>query len=177
MKEGYSTVLKCDKVSRSRRMMMVTPLQWPREVCSLEKQQVKKYTPDTSCQKVPKEMCAPRGCGIVEVGRPWSSGAPAPVPGTRAVQGQAADRRGGQPRGGVRHGAHQDLQVASLHLHLVTLFRHVTKLVPRLVPKQECVDVPKEICARSKINPRKVNKPAIQKWCYQPGDGQNSLEV
>ena len=76
VKEGYSTVLKCDKVSRSRRMMMVTPLQWPREVCSLEKQQVKKYTPDTSCQKVPKEMCAPKGCGIVEVGQPWSSGAP-----------------------------------------------------------------------------------------------------
>ena len=58
------------------------------------------------------------------------------------------------------------MQVASLHLHLVTLFRHITKLVPRLVPKQECVEVPKEICARSKINPRKVNKPAIQKWCY-----------
>merc|ERR1719295_2305726 len=35
VKEGYTTSLKCDK--------------WPREVCTLEKQQVKKYTPDTSC--------------------------------------------------------------------------------------------------------------------------------
>ena len=56
--------------------------------------------------------------------------------------------------------------MASLYLNLVTVFRHITKLVPRLVPKQECINVPKEICARSKINPRKVNKPAIQKWCY-----------
>ena len=67
--------------------------------------------------------------------------------------------------------------MASFNLILVTVFRHVTKLVPRLVPKQECVNVPKEICARSKINPRKVNKPAIQKWCYEPEDGQTGLEV
>ena len=26
VKEGYSTVLKCDKVSRSRRRLMVTPV-------------------------------------------------------------------------------------------------------------------------------------------------------
>jgi len=44
--------------------------------------------------------------------------------------------------------------------------KHVTKLVPRLVATQDCVDVPKEICARSKINPRRIRKPAIQKWCY-----------
>ena len=55
-------------------------------------------------------------------------------------------------------------------------------MVPRLVATQDCVDVPKvksknyqsrggntftqEICARSKINPRRIRKPAIQKWCY-----------
>ena len=47
------------------------------------------------------------------------------------------------------------------------MFRKKTKLVPRLVASQECVDVPKEICARSKINPRRVQKPAIQRWCYE----------
>ena len=50
------------------------------------------------------------------------------------------------------------------------VFRKKTKLVPRLVASQECVDVPKEICARSKINPRRVRRPAIQRWCYE-GDG------
>ena len=34
----------------------------------MEKQQVKKYTPDTSCTKIPKELCAPKSCNIVEVG-------------------------------------------------------------------------------------------------------------
>ena len=47
------------------------------------------------------------------------------------------------------------------------MLRKKTKLVPRLVASPECVDVPKEICARSKINPRRVQKPAIQRWCYE----------
>ena len=46
--------------------------------------------------------------------------------------------------------------------------KHVTKLVPQLEPRQECVDVPKEICARSRVNPKRVKKPSIQKWCYTP---------
>ena len=37
----------------------------------MEKQQVKKYTPDTSCTKIPKELCAPKSCNIVEVGLFW----------------------------------------------------------------------------------------------------------
>ena len=32
-----------------------------------------------------------------------------------------------------------------------------------------------EICARSKVNPRKVKKPSIQKWCFVPGQN-SSLE-
>merc|ERR1719481_2259988 len=34
--------------------------------------------------------------------------------------------------------------------------KHVTKLVPKLTPTEECVDVPKEVCTRSRTNPRKV---------------------
>ena len=49
--------------------------------------------------------------------------------------------------------------------------KHVTKLVPKLEAAQDCVDVPKEICARSKVNPRRVKKPSIQKWCFTPKDG------
>ena len=51
--------------------------------------------------------------------------------------------------------------------------KHSTKLVPKLVERQECVDVPKEVCARSKINPKEVQKPAIQKWCFKPEDIEN----
>jgi hypothetical protein len=51
--EGFKTVNKCDT--------------WPVEKCSLEKKLVKKYTPQSSCQKVPKDMCSPRGCGVKEV--------------------------------------------------------------------------------------------------------------
>ncbi len=46
--------------------------------------------------------------------------------------------------------------------------RHVTKLVPHLKPAEECVDIPKEVCSRSRRNPRKVQKPVIKKWCYVP---------
>merc|ERR1711962_653064 len=46
--------------------------------------------------------------------------------------------------------------------------KHVTKLVPKLEPTEECVDVPKEVCTRSRTNPRKVKKPVVKKWCYIP---------
>ena len=51
--EGFETVNKCDT--------------WPVEKCTLEKKLVEKYTPQTSCQKIPRESCAPKGCGITEV--------------------------------------------------------------------------------------------------------------
>merc|ERR1711872_470085 len=46
--------------------------------------------------------------------------------------------------------------------------KHVTKLVPKLEPTEECVDVPKEVCTRSRTIPRKVKKPVVKKWCYVP---------
>lgn len=30
------------------------------------------------------------------------------------------------------------------------------------------MDVPKEICSKSKVNPRRVKKPVIKKWCFKP---------
>ena len=46
--------------------------------------------------------------------------------------------------------------------------KQVTKLVPKLVPSEECVDIPTEACSRSRTNPRKVQKPVVKKWCYVP---------
>ena len=45
---------------------------------------------------------------------------------------------------------------------------HVTKLVRKLTPVEDCVDVPKEVCQKTKGNPRTVLKPVTKKWCYTP---------
>ena len=37
-----------------------------------------------------------------------------------------------------------------------------------LKPAEECVDIPKEICVRAKVNPRKIKRPIVKKWCYTP---------
>merc|ERR1719458_2201485 len=60
-------------------------------------------------------------------------------------------------------------------LEPVKTCKHITRLVPKLVEVQECVDVPKEICNRSKQNPRKVKKPIIKNWCYTPAE-DNELQ-
>merc|ERR1739848_841645 len=49
---GYTTNTKCSK--------------WPREVCSVNKQNVKKFRPVTECRKEPRQLCAPPGCGFTE---------------------------------------------------------------------------------------------------------------
>ena len=48
--------------------------------------------------------------------------------------------------------------------------KFVTKLVPLLKPAENCIDIPKEVCSRSRKNPRKISKPVIKKWCYTPSD-------
>ena len=46
--------------------------------------------------------------------------------------------------------------------------RFVTKLVPRLSPKHECTIVPKETCLLKFSQPRQVPKPLLTKWCLDP---------
>ena len=45
---------------------------------------------------------------------------------------------------------------------------HVTRLIPQLKPSRECVQVPKEVCSTSRVNPRTVQVPYIQNWCFLP---------
>ena len=52
---GYTTNTKCTK--------------WPKEVCSVSKKPVKKFTPITGCTKEPVTLCAPAGCGLVPVSK------------------------------------------------------------------------------------------------------------
>merc|ERR1712168_1091748 len=114
---------------------------WPKEVCKVSKKSVKKYTPITGCTKEPRELCAPAGCGFKE-GREECF---------EKVQTVV-----------------QDAPKEQCSLEPQRTCKHVTKLVPKLEPTEECVDVPKEVCTRSRSNPRKVKKPVVKKWCYIP---------
>ena len=116
---------------------------WPREVCSVSKKQVKKYTPITGCTKEPRELCAPAGCG-------FKQGPEECYDKTQTVV--------------------QDAPKEQCTLEPQRTCKHVTKLVPKLEPTEECVDVPKEVCTRSRTNPRKVKKPVVKKWCYIPSE-------
>ena len=59
-------------------------------------------------------------------------------------------------------------QVFSTPLSIGIVFVSTLKQVPKLVPKEECSDVPKEICSRTRVNPQKRKRPVIKKWCYVP---------
>ena len=48
--------------------------------------------------------------------------------------------------------------------------KYVTRLAPHLEEVELCFDVPKEVCTRSRTNPRKVKKPVVKKWCYIPSE-------
>jgi len=114
---------------------------WPKEVCNVSKKSVKKYTPITGCTKEPRELCAPAGCGFKEGREECYDKVQTVV---------------------------QDAPKEQCTLEPQRTCKHVTKLVPKLEPTEECVDVPKEVCTRSRTNPRKVKKPVVKKWCYVP---------
>merc|ERR1712168_1325765 len=114
---------------------------WPKQACKSEKKNVKKYSPETECTKVPKELCGPSGCELV----------PGPeecFPKKETVVSEVPEE--------------------TCNLEPQKSCKRVTKLVPLLKPAEECVDIPKEVCARSRTNPRKVQKPVVKKWCYVP---------
>ena len=55
--------------------------------------------------------------------------------------------------------------------------KQVTKLIPQLKPTQECVQVPKEVCAMSRVKPVIKNVPYIQKWCFKSDPEQTMLSA
>ena len=119
---------------------------------------MRKYTPITGCTKEPRELCAPAGCGFKKVSDciVWKTNFTVlihqgPLECYDKVQTVV-----------------QDAPKEQCTLEPQRTCQHVTKLVPKLEPIEECVDVPKEVCIRSKTNPRKVKKPVVKKWCYVP---------
>jgi len=114
---------------------------WPREVCSISRERKTKYNPVTKCEKVPQQLCGPSGCGFTQGPEECYDKVKTVV---------------------------TDLPEEDCDLQPRRQCSHVTKLVPKLTPVEECVDVPKEICQKTKGNPRKVLKPVTKKWCYVP---------
>ena len=125
--------------------------------------QVTKFTTMTGCNKEPTELCAPAGCGFREV---------------RCLHIILKLKTFVLKL--LHQGAEECHDVVKTHiqekpeeectLEPVKTCKHITRLVPKLVEVQECVDVPKEICNRSKQNPRRVKKPIIKNWCYTPSE-------
>ena len=122
---GYTTAKECKS--------------WPRQVCSLKKQSVRKVSPDTNCKKIAVVMCGPKGCG-------FSQGAEECRKKIKTVIFDKPE------------------EVCKLDPRETCKF--VTKLVPQLKEVESCIDVPKEICVRTERNPHKVKYPVIKNWCY-----------
>merc|ERR1712055_176812 len=97
------------------------------------------YTTNTKCSKWPKEVCSVSKKNVKKY---------TPITGcTKEPRELCA------PAGcGFKQGAEECYDK--------------TQTVVQDAPNEECVDVPKEVCTRSRTNPRKVKKPVVKKWCY-----------
>lgn len=112
---------------------------WPIRKCNVQSGNAKKYSPQTECKKVPFELCGPGSC-------PVEPGAEECQERTQTVVVEVPEE--------------------TCNLEPQKICKHVTKLVPHLVARENCIDIPKEVCSRSRTNPRKVDKPIVKKWCY-----------
>uniref|UniRef100_A0A0K2UHS3 Uncharacterized protein n=1 Tax=Lepeophtheirus salmonis TaxID=72036 RepID=A0A0K2UHS3_LEPSM len=116
---------------------------WPVQKCELNKKTVTKVHPETSCKKIPKEICAPSNCKT--------------LPGEEICKEET--------RTLVQNVPEEDCD-----LEPQENCRMESSLVPRLVPKNNCIKVPKEVCVNTKKNPKKVKKPIIKEWCFNPNE-------
>jgi len=116
---------------------------WPVQKCELVKKTVKKVNPETSCQKMPREICAPGNCVV--------------KPSEKKCRKE-------------KKSLVQNIPTEDCDLEPQENCKMETVLVPRLIQQPNCIKVPKEICVNSKGNPKKVKKPVVKEWCYKPSD-------
>jgi hypothetical protein len=117
--------------------------EWPVQKCTLAKKTVRKVHPETECRKIPREVCVPNNCAM--------------------QQGEQICRD--EVRMQVQNVPQEECELQpeeNCHAEAV--------LVPRLVPKPNCIKVPKEICVNTQHNLRRVKKPVVKEWCYRPSD-------
>jgi len=96
------------------------------------------HKPNTWCQKMPRKICAPDNCNMVQ--------------GPENCRDKTMISTIQKPE------EHCELQ-PQRHCRLVT------KLVPHLTTKEVCKAIPKEICVLKLVNPHPVKKPIQLKWC------------
>jgi len=96
------------------------------------------HKPNTWCQKMPRKICAPDNCEMVQ--------------GAEDCRDKTMVSTIQKPE------EHCELQPQS-HCRLIT------KLVPHLTTKEVCKQIPKEICVLQLVNPHPVKKPIQLKWC------------
>ena len=97
--------------------------------------------PDTVCQKIPFEACAPDNCKY--------------VPGQPRCHNTTQDVTVDSPE-----------EVCDLQPQ--RMCKQVYRLVPKLTPKEVCEDYPREVCYTTLQNPREVTTPLLTKWCFTP---------
>lgn len=114
-------------------------MSWPVTRCKLVKKVVTKHTPSTKCTRNPVTLCGPRACAV--------------------EAGDVVCRKK------LRTIVHQ-VPEESCRLEPRRVCNTVTKLLPRLEEKEECVQVPREVCTRLRNNPRKEKKPVVKQWCF-----------
>jgi len=114
---------------------------WPKTVCELETVTRKRYTPETKCTKKPRQICGPEQCPLTK---------------KETVCRNETET--------VIH----EVPEEECSLNPKKNCNFITKMIPKLIPDLECVDVPKEVCVRVRKNPRVIKKPTIKKWCYTP---------
>ena len=112
---------------------------WPVERCSVSRGVVGRHQPRTSCHRLPTQLCSPRGCGLRE--------------GPLTCQQE-------------RRTVVTDSPVETCHLEPQQTCRQVTRLTPSLHPTSHCLEVPREVCATDRVNPRTVKRPTVRKWCF-----------
>jgi hypothetical protein len=116
---------------------------WPVQKCQTSSGNVMKYRPETGCKIVPREVCGP---GTIQ------------VPGDE----ECFDRKGTVV---------QEVPKETCTLEPQKVCKNVTKLIPFLKPVQKCVDIPKEVCSRSRSKkPRKVKSLLLRNiatFCFQ----------
>jgi len=109
--------------------------------CELVSTNVTRLRPTTSCSRDQVEVCGPGACPL--------------------VKGQTQCRR-------EKKAVIQQVPEEKCSLSVRPDCRTVTRLVPRLKPKEECKEVPQELCVRVTEGVEVEKRPVIKLWCFSP---------
>uniref|UniRef100_A0A0K2T055 Uncharacterized protein n=1 Tax=Lepeophtheirus salmonis TaxID=72036 RepID=A0A0K2T055_LEPSM len=114
---------------------------WPVQQCVLKTRTVTKIHPETSCKKIPKKVCIPNNCKVVPTDEICHEQLKTVV---------------------------QNIPEEECDLEPEENCNMESSLVPRLVPKKNCIKVPKEVCVNTKKNPVRIPTPILKEWCFDP---------